>query len=72
VAPVEARTTVRVTIHDVSGRTLRVLDTDAAGGRFSLGWDGRLASGSRAPAGVYFVRVEAGGIRAQRNLVLAR
>jgi flagellar hook assembly protein FlgD len=72
VLPVAAQTPVRVAIHDVSGRKLRVLEIDASGGRFELGWDGRLANGSRAPAGVYFVRVEANGLRAQRAVVLAR
>jgi len=49
---------VRVSIHDVRGREVRVLldgDLPAAGHRTS--WDGRDASGRRVSAGVYFVRV---------------
>jgi hypothetical protein len=47
-----------VTIHDVTGRLLRRLDT-AAGTR-AVRWDGRDAGGSPLPSGVYFARVGSG------------
>jgi photosystem II stability/assembly factor-like uncharacterized protein len=51
-------TTVEAAIYDVSGRRVSALDSGpSAAGRRMLTWDGRDASGSPAPAGVYFARV---------------
>jgi len=51
---------VEAGVFDTAGRLVRSL----AKGRFSAGvqtlaWDGRLSSGARAPAGVYFIRATA-------------
>jgi hypothetical protein len=35
-------------------------------------WNGRSDRGGRMPAGVYFVRLEAGSLREARKLVLVR
>ncbi|MGH2571184.1 MAG: M6 family metalloprotease domain-containing protein, partial [bacterium] len=52
----------RVVVHDVMGRTVRVLDLDeiSSAGRVAT-WDGRDESGRPVPAGVYFLRAEATG-----------
>jgi hypothetical protein len=56
-------TTARVTVRilDAKGKTIRTLCADAAsgGGRMTLTWDRKNASGRRAPAGAYSVRVDA-------------
>src|SRR5262249_44400017 len=47
---------VRLVVHDVSGRTVRVLEDGAVlgHGAHEHTWDGRTASGAMAPAGLYF------------------
>ena len=61
---------VRLAIHDVSGREVRVLTTRAqTPGDHSLLWNGRDANDRTAPAGVYFVRLESGGKTATKRLV---
>lgn len=53
---------VRVSVHDLLGRELRVLaDQRYAAGEHVLAWDGRTASETIAPAGMYFVRVQRDG-----------
>jgi hypothetical protein len=50
---------VRLTLHDVSGRLLRVLsDRLESAGSHTLAWDGRDADGGLLPGGRYLVRVE--------------
>ena len=41
-------------------------------GAHSAAWNGRDASGSRVPAGVYFVRLEAAGQVQSQKIVLNR
>lgn len=50
----------RIAIHDISGARIRTLADRELVGAGMLTWDGRTSSGTRAPAGVYFMRVEAG------------
>ncbi|MFN8587748.1 MAG: alpha-amylase family glycosyl hydrolase [Candidatus Eisenbacteria bacterium] len=53
---------VRLTVHDLAGRLVRTLaDGEYAAGRHALAWDGADASGRDAGAGLYFVRLSAGG-----------
>jgi glucose/arabinose dehydrogenase len=50
---------VRVNVFDVHGRRVRtILDGEVSSGRHALVWDGRTLSGTEAPAGIYFVRLE--------------
>lgn len=60
----------RVAIHDVTGARVRTLVDRELSGTGVLTWDGRTREGSRAPAGVYFVRVEAGERQPTLRVVL--
>lgn len=65
---------VFLTIHDLSGRTVRrllwsvvpTLDTD---GTARVSWDGTNGDGHHLPAGMYFARLEAGGAIQTARLV---
>jgi hypothetical protein len=49
---------VRLEIYDVAGRAVRtLLDAPVTAGRHLLRWDGRTATGARASAGVYYLRL---------------
>jgi hypothetical protein len=53
---------VRVTVHDVRGRTVRVLrDTWTESGSRPEIWDGRNGRGDEAASGVYWIRAASGG-----------
>jgi hypothetical protein len=66
--PREAR--VDLTIVDVRGREVASLvHGTLPAGRHAAAWNGQAASG-RAPAGVYFAKYAAGGIRAVRRILL--
>lgn len=63
---------VRVSIYDTRGRRLRVLvDRVLESGRHEVRWDGLDGAGARAPGGVYFARLEAGGELRTSKLVLS-
>jgi hypothetical protein len=64
---------VRVTLHDVAGRQLRVLlDQALPAGTHELVWDGTDQNGSVVASGVYLCRVEVVGEVAQRRVVLLK
>lgn len=64
--------TVRIAVLDVQGRELvRLPEETLAPGRYQREWTGEDARG-RVPAGLYFVRIEAGTHRWTRRAVLAR
>ncbi|MGQ0721838.1 MAG: FlgD immunoglobulin-like domain containing protein, partial [Candidatus Eiseniibacteriota bacterium] len=64
---------VRLSVVDVSGRTLRVLREGAVpAGQASAVWDGLDANGARAAAGVYFFRLESDGASRTRKVTLLR
>ncbi|NQU06518.1 MAG: T9SS type A sorting domain-containing protein, partial [Calditrichaeota bacterium] len=60
---------VALTIYDLLGRSVDVLlkDKTQSPGRYSISW-----SASSFPAGVYFVRMEAGSFVTVRKLLLVR
>lgn len=59
-----------VAVYDVRGARVRTLARGShEPGRHSLTWDGLDESGRRAPAGVYLVRMSAGGYHGQQKLV---
>jgi glucose/arabinose dehydrogenase len=50
---------VRLDVFDVQGRRIRtILDGQVPSGEHDLVWDGRTRSGTDAPAGIYFVRLQ--------------
>jgi photosystem II stability/assembly factor-like uncharacterized protein len=64
---------VRVTIHDVLGRTRATLvDGWRPAGRSELTWDTRDREGNRVSAGVYWYRIETPSGTAEKKLVVVR
>jgi hypothetical protein len=64
---------VELTVHDVSGRLVRRLESGPrAVGRHVARWDGSDSRGHAAPAGVYFVRFCAGEVVSTGRLTLIR
>lgn len=64
---------VSVTVHDLAGRRLATLwEGPAPAGVSRTTWDGRLANGAIAPAGVYLVRARIGAVERSLRLVRMR
>jgi hypothetical protein len=61
-----------IAIYNAAGARIRLLAAGVVFGSGTVTWDGRMESGVRAPAGIYFLRVEAGSIRESRKVVLLR
>jgi serine protease AprX len=65
--------TVRLTVHDVQGRLTALLsDRFWSAGDHELVWDGQDLVGTSAPAGAYYLRLEAEGRVATSRAMLAR
>src|SRR5262249_11906554 len=62
----------RVSVLDVTGRTVRTLAVAVAPGDHDLNWDGRNETGSLAPAGLYFIELRAAASFSWRKAVLVR
>jgi hypothetical protein len=66
-------TQVRITVYDIAGRLIRELLRGVQGpGDLSITWNARDHSGRKVPAGVYFYRLEAGGLLATGPLVVVK
>lgn len=66
-------TQVLVQAFDVRGRLVKTLaDAPYDAGFHRIAWDGRNEAGTRASAGVYFVKVRAGSFAAEQKVVLVR
>lgn len=64
---------VSLTIYDVSGRLVRtLLQENRVAGAHQIVWDGRSSGGELVPAGVYFVRLEAGSLSHTAKIVALR
>ncbi|MBK8167435.1 MAG: hypothetical protein IPK64_15940 [bacterium] len=65
---------VRLTVHDMSGRLVRVLrdGQEGAGGHNEVAWDGRDDTGRAQPSGVYLARMDAAALGATTRLTLLR
>jgi hypothetical protein len=64
---------VKLAVYDISGRHVATLiDGTLAAGRHSVEWDGRDRAGSEVPAGVYFLRIAAGGRADAGSVTLLR
>jgi hypothetical protein len=62
---------VRLSIHNVLGRIVRVLvDEEQQGGGYKVVWDGKDAGGRQLPMGIYLSRLSAGGRSAATKLIL--
>jgi hypothetical protein len=67
------RSHVKLSLLDVHGRLIRELvDEVRPASSYSIDWDVRDTSAGELPAGIYFVRFEAGTYRATGKIVLAR
>lgn len=67
-----AASRVRLTIHDIQGREIALLsERDFEAGAWTEHWDGKV-NGRAAPAGLYFVRFEAGGRQLVRRMSVTR
>lgn len=66
-------TAVRLAVYDVRGARVKTLvnGLEPAGARQAV-WDGRSDRGERAPAGMYYFRLESHAFRATRSLSLIR
>jgi hypothetical protein len=70
---VPARTPVRLAIHDVQGRLVRLLvDEVLPAGQHAVEWDGRDGRGQELATGVYLSHLEAGGEVRSRKLALVK
>jgi hypothetical protein len=64
---------VKLAVYDALGRLVRVLvEDDLPAGTHYAAWDGASRSGAPAPAGVYFLLLDAGGSRASRKALRLR
>lgn len=64
---------VKAIVFSVTGRRLRTLHSgEAPAGELRLEWDSHDMFGNPVPAGVYFLRVESGGVALNRRLVVLR
>jgi len=65
--------TVSLALFDQQGRRVRVLAQGARpAGENVIDWDGRDEDGRPVPSGVYYVRLESGGLRSTQRLSLVR
>jgi hypothetical protein len=64
---------VKLRIYDASGQALRTLvDNWREPGEYRVTWDGKRDDGTAVASGVYFYRIETGGLTAARKMVLLR
>lgn len=69
--PAEAR--IELAVFDVTGRRVRLLEeARLEAGAHVIPWDGRDDRGEPAPAGMYYVRLHAGGERSSISVLLLR
>ncbi|MBK8230136.1 MAG: immune inhibitor A [Candidatus Eisenbacteria bacterium] len=68
-----ARGDVRLEVFDVRGRRLATqIQSSLRAGFHTISWNGDDDQGNRAPSGIYWMVVEAGGARASSRMVLMR
>jgi len=62
-----------MSIYDASGRRVDGLPlVDLSPGQHEVIWDGRDSAGQPVPSGVYFYRIEAGGFRSVKKMLLLK
>jgi hypothetical protein len=63
----------RLVVYDVQGRAVRTLvDRVLAAGSHPISWDGRNDAGRPVDRGVYFAKLESGGVSAVRRIAVTR
>lgn len=63
---------VTLSLYDAAGRMVKVLDKGSrTAGKHSVFWQGHDANGSKAPCGVYFVRLATRNLTLNRKIILA-
>jgi len=68
-----AAAAARVTVHDVTGRRVRVLhEGPLTAGAHAVAWTGRDERGNTVAPGIYFLRLESGGRVRTRKVALLR
>ncbi len=68
-----ASTDVRMNVFDIRGRLVaRLANETFPAGRQHVVWDGRANSGERAPAGIYFLKLESGESTVTKKLILLK
>jgi flagellar hook assembly protein FlgD len=65
----QAPVVARAAIYDAAGRRVIPLGARTVSGSGAFSWDGRDASGSLVPSGIYFLHVSAGGESHVRRFV---
>ena len=64
---------VVLTIHDVRGhKVAELLRQNLAAGHHQLTWNGRDATGRSVASGLYFARLQAGGVQELMKMMLVR
>lgn len=64
---------MRVAIHDLAGRLLRILcDTERTAGIQEIAWDGRDDAGISVASGVYLYRIKTATTAIQGKMTLMR
>jgi hypothetical protein len=63
---------VQLAVFDLAGRRMHLSKRSLPAGRHELEWDGRLAGGATASAGLYLAHVKVGGREEVRRFVLLR
>ena len=63
---------VTISVYDASGaRVATLFDGERNAGAYSVGWDGRAASGTPVSSGIYFARIEhSSGVRTRKMVLL--
>ena len=65
-------THISVAVYNAAGARVRSLVDGVRSGTGEVTWDGRTQAGGRAPAGIYFVHVDAEDVRETRKVVLLK
>ncbi len=66
-------TPVKLSVFDLRGRkVIELVNSDQAGGTYSVLWNGKDSSGRPVASGVYFYRLQAAGQNAARKMVLLK
>ena len=64
---------VTIQVYDVSGRlVVTLLNAHKEIGRHRVEWNGKNASGSLVPSGIYFYRMRAAGFEVTKKMILVR